>query len=136
MAHGVLQLLSINRQYQANKIWVETACNPPDEDGFIEKLKDEARIQNLTLNLEWAHPTESKLHRAFGVQGLVQSGRVYFDYDDPDQLQLMNDLRVFIGDDKMPDDRVDGLVHGLTDIKDWGGRLQKSPDFGIGVYGG
>lgn len=116
-----LKMIELQETYKAGRMWIECACNPPDVDGYVEAVQNAARIQNVPMNLQWAHPTESKLHRAYGVQGPVQAGRVFFDDNSTDQMQLMNDMRVFIGDDKFPDDRVDALVHGLQQFKDWSG---------------
>jgi hypothetical protein len=120
--HFALKIMSLMAQYQPGLTWIECACNPPDMDGYVEAVSNKARIQNVGINLQWGHPSDSKLHRAFGVQGIVQSGRVFFDRESSDQLQLINDLRIFIGDDKFPDDRVDAFVHGLTEFKGWSGR--------------
>ena len=117
-----MNICSLQNKYKANLVWVECSCNPPDKDGYVEAVENQSRIQSLPLNLQWAHPSMSKLHRAFGIQGLVQSGRVFFDNDDFGQQMLINDLLVFVGDDNFPDDRVDAFVHGLTQFKDWGGR--------------
>ncbi len=120
-----MNICMLQNKYKANLVWVECSCNPPDKDGYVEAVENQARIQSLPLNLQWAHPTMSKLHRAYGVQGVVQSGRVFFNNDDPGQQMLINDLLVFVGDDNFPDDRVDAFVHGLTQFKEWGGRGKK-----------
>lgn len=117
-----LEVMALQKLYQPELTWIECACNPPDMDGYVEAVREKARIMNVPMNLQWSHPTESKLHRAYGVQGLVQSGRVYFDNDNPNHIRLMDDMRVFIGDDKFPDDRVDAVVHNLTKYKEWGGQ--------------
>jgi len=130
-----LEILRLQAQYRPGLTWIESACNPPDKDGYVEAVSEKARIQNVPMNLQWAHPTESKLHRAYAVQGLVQNGQVFFEENSSDQLQLMNDMRVFIGDDKFPDDRVDAAVHLLKQFKDWGGVTGNIPSFDIGTYG-
>ena len=117
-----LKVLALHAQYKPGLTWIECACNPPDVDGYVEAVANAVRIQSVPINLQWSHPTESKLHRAFGVQGMVQDGRVFFDQNSTDQVQLMNDMRIFIGDDKFPDDRVDAVVHCLTKFKEWGGQ--------------
>ena len=109
------------QKFKPDLVWVETPCKYPDKDGFIESLERQLHINNMTVNLRWDHPHESKLHRALSVQGLVQSGRVFFDEEDEQQERLIADLIVFIGDDKMPDDRVDAFVHGLRAYKEWSG---------------
>ena len=116
---GVTKCINLIKTYQPDLVWVETACNFPDKDGWIEELETQLHINNMTANLMWGHPSESKVHRALSVQGLVQSGRVYFDEEDEQQERLIADLIVFIGDDKMPDDRVDAFVHGLRAFQNW-----------------
>ena len=118
---GTIACLNLIRKYKPDLVWVETPCKYPDKDGWIESLERQLFIPNMKVNLMWDHPSESKLHRALSVQGMVQSGRVFFDEEDDQQERLISDLIVFIGDDKMPDDRVDAFVHGLRQFKQWSG---------------
>lgn len=117
---GAMVCVNMIREYKPDLVWIETACKYPDKDGWIESLERQLHTQNMAVNLMWGHPSESKLHRALSVQGMVQSGRVFFDEEDSDQSRLIADLIMFIGDDRMPDDRVDAFVHGLRQFKEWG----------------
>lgn len=118
---GVQVAINLIREFKPDLVWIECACNPPDVDGWLEEFIHQLAVNNMTVNLDWGHPVESKLHRALGVQGIVQSGRVFFELDNDLQQTLIDDLIVFTGDDKMPDDRVDAIVHNLRCFKDWDG---------------
>lgn len=117
---GAIACINLIKRYKPELVWVETPCQYPDKDGWIESLERQLHTRNMKVNLMWGHPSESKLHRAMSIQGMVQAGRVFFDEGDDQQERLIADLIVFIGDDKMPDDRVDAFVHGLRQFEEWG----------------
>ncbi len=101
-------------QYNANLVFIETGVNPPDDNDAA--LLEFNRVQDQhgrRFTVDWEHPKQDKVSRAFSVQGLVQSGRVFFDKADKNQLMLMNELEMFTGDKKFHDDMVDAFVHGL-----------------------
>ena len=108
-------LYSQAAQYNANLVFIETEkVNPPeDNDVMLLEFKRVMEQHGRRFTLDWEHPKQDKVSRAFAVQGMFQSGRVFFDKSDKNQIMLMNELEMFTGDKKYHDDMVDAIVHGL-----------------------
>lgn len=108
-------LYTTANQYHADLVFIESdKVNPPeDNDAMVLEFKRVMTQHGRKFNLEWEHPQQDKVSRAFSVQGLVQNGRVLFDKTDANQLMLMNEMEMFTGDKKFHDDMVDAFVHAV-----------------------
>lgn len=115
---GAEQLFRVFDQYQQHKSVVESRVKPPGKDAMIEEIEERERIYGKYVNLLPVRPVKDKVTRAMYVQSMLQEGRVYFNKKDKEQQKLISELTMFTGDQNFHDDRVDALVHGLTEIKD------------------
>jgi predicted phage terminase large subunit-like protein len=108
-------LYAIASQYNSNLVFIESEkVNPPeDNDPMVQEFRRVMKQHGRFFTTEWEHPKMSKVARAMSVQGMVQYGGVYFDYSDPGQRMLMDEMTMFTGDGKWHDDMVDAAVHGL-----------------------
>ena len=123
------QVIQTWRQFQQNQTVVEAVGA---FQHVILEIEKEEKINGLHVNLQSVVPTKDKASRAYGVQHLFSAGRVYFDLTDPAQQGLIEELLMFTGLDGslFPDDRVDGLVHALTEGELHAVRLASEPEAG------
>jgi predicted phage terminase large subunit-like protein len=109
-------LYSIASQYNSNLVFIESdKVNPPEKnDPLVMEFERVMTQHGRRFVLDWEHPRQDKVARAFEIQGLVQNRRVFFNQADQEQLALMNEMEMFTGDQKFHDDMVDALVHAIT----------------------
>jgi predicted phage terminase large subunit-like protein len=120
------KVMAVRDTYQPNITFVESTCNPPQKDAWVEEILDRERFYNVSCNLRWKKPTTDKLNRAYMVQSLFNEHRVFFDRSDKAQRELINEILMFTGEQTFPDDQVDALVYALLEVKAWAGNKPES----------
>ena len=115
-------VIQVYDTWQQNLTFIESICNPPDKDAWVEEIADRERHHNCYINLRWGKPKTDKLNRAYMVQKFFQNKKVYFDREDEAQRGLINELLMFTGDGTFPDDQVDACVHALHQVDLWSER--------------
>jgi predicted phage terminase large subunit-like protein len=112
---GVRMLFKLQEKWQQHKTVMESMS---EDSPAIEEARDQERYYRRPLYVHPVKPIHDKVTRAQNIQGMVQSGQLYVNKDDPAQQGLISEMIMFTGDGKFHDDRVDALVHGMTDIKE------------------
>lgn len=115
---GAEQLLLAFEHFKQNESAVESRCKAPNTDAIIEELNERQRIQSKYINVVQVHPHKDKVTRASEVQSIVQEGRVYYDPSDPAQVHWLNEMAMFTGSQRYPDDCHDAFVHALKRMKE------------------
>lgn len=112
------QVFLLFDQYQQHKTIVEEVAY---QKALLEEIRDRERVYRKNVNLYPVIPDRDKLRRVYNVQSLFQQGRVFINQNDPRHQRLKQELMMFDGKGKFPDDTVDALVYCLTDLRAWGG---------------
>jgi predicted phage terminase large subunit-like protein len=115
------KVMQIRETWQPNVVFIESICNPPNKDAWVEEVLEREMFYNVSTNLRWRKPTTDKLNRAYLVQSFFNEHRVYFDRENKEQRALINELLMFTGEQTFPDDQVDAMVYALLEMKKWDG---------------
>ncbi|MFX0194836.1 MAG: hypothetical protein ACFFCW_01845 [Candidatus Hodarchaeota archaeon] len=97
---------------------IPTRTQPNNYGTYMLEVNRMQDFFNLHFKTQAVKPKHSKLERARRNQVYFQEGRVHFDYDDAGQQKLVNQLIMFTGDGKYPDDGVDALNMLLDECRE------------------
>jgi predicted phage terminase large subunit-like protein len=111
--------LSVFDRHQQHKTLVESRVKHQVGDAMIVEIRERERIYGKHVNLYPVKPERDKVARVMYVQSLIQSGQVYVNRHDKEAQSLLSEATMFTdGSQNYHDDRLDALVHALTEIKD------------------
>lgn len=123
---AVSTLFGVKERMDANLVVVESRVKEGNLGPYEVEIRDRERVERASLGARIVRPDKDKVRRAEYVQGLVQRGKIHFDAQDKNHVELMTQLMMFTGDGKFHDDLVDAFVYAATEIKDRSKRLSDS----------
>jgi predicted phage terminase large subunit-like protein len=113
-------------KYKQRRTIVETNAY---QKALADELRAEQEMRRKMIGVMPIDDDKDKLRRAHSITPICQDGRVRFNFNDPMQQRLMDEMLLFPTGDH--DDMVDALIGCLEHIRDWGAPLenkQTEPD--------
>jgi predicted phage terminase large subunit-like protein len=127
LSKQITELMAAQEKYPGSVQLIETIAYQKALYLEYRRRLDQERMNVRVLEIE---PDKDKGRRANAVTPMFQRGQVYFDFQDPMQHLLMDELVLFDYEKRKSgrDDFVDAIVHAVTYIQDWMHRRKKSDE--------
>ena len=117
----VREIFLTHERWKQSRTIIETVAYQQALFDEVVSAQDNYRARIAPIEIK---PDKDKERRAHAVTSILQDARCFFDKSDRMTQRLIDEMIMFPTGDH--DDMVDAFVYALQDIKDWGGRSQKS----------
>jgi hypothetical protein len=118
LKQAVNQLFVLARDIDVHRSIIESRVKEGNMGPYEEEIRAQEQILRESINAKYVRPIHDKVTRAYYIQSMIQRGKVYYDPNIPEHVELVTQACMFTGTQKFPCDRFDALIHALTEIKD------------------
>lgn len=118
LSRQITELFASQEKFPGSVQLIETVAY---QKALYLEYKNRLDQERMNVKVIEVTPDKDKGRRANAVQPIFQKGMVYFDYGDPIQKILMDELVLFDYEKRKSgrDDFVDAIVHAMTYIQEW-----------------
>jgi hypothetical protein len=118
LKQAVNQLFVLARDIDVHRSVIESRVKEGNMGPYEEEIRAQEQILRESINAKYVRPIHDKVTRAYYIQSMIQRGKVYYDPNIPEHVELVTQACMFTGTQKFPCDRFDALIHALTEVKD------------------